>query len=192
MSTELTIAIIASIASLAVAIVSLLTAIISARQTTNANLKLESLRDSIQRKHAQEEFSDIYLNASLSALNESIQVIQCFKDCIQVILSATKSSLDSDLAIASITTSREEMFSSYEKNLPNLTEQEAKVFHQAKNKALILENLLRKDLDEKPYASEMTDEVRRRIIELRGLLTDSQQLLRDSRSDKLAKRMGIG
>ncbi len=187
MSTEISIAIIASVASLAVAIVSLLTAIISVRQNAHTNKEIEILRDKFTRRHSKEEFSDTYLNEALRALQESIKVIQRFKDEIQIILSATENSLDSDIAISRIEAAREEMFSTFEKNLPNLNEQEARAFHRSKNCALAVENYLRKTLEKKLNVSAMTKESYRRLIELRGQLTDSQQLLRDSCSDRLAR-----
>lgn len=190
MSTELVLALIASGTSLVVAIISLLASVLNSRQTTRSSQKLESLKNAFSRQNSREELGDLHLNESLKSLQVAIQSIQRFKDELQVILSAVDSSLDSETAISHISFARQEVFAAYEDNLANFSEPEAKIFHQAKNRVLIIESLLRERLQQISHTSGLSDEDQRRFWEHRSLLTDTQQLLRDSKTDRLTKRMG--
>jgi hypothetical protein len=113
------------------------------------------------------------------------------KDIVQLILSAIETSLDADIAIQEVTDAREQLFNSYEKHLACLNDEEALAFHNAKNQALKIESFLKLNLDDKTDVSLLTLEQKRHLYELRTELTDTQNLLRDSRTERLIQRKGI-
>jgi hypothetical protein len=190
LSTELIIAITASITSLVVAIISLIASIISNRQTSHSGQQIEILKHKLVQQQTKEQIADMQLNENIKSLQKSIQAIQHVKDVIQVILSAVKSSLDSESAIAEITASREALFSCYEENLANLDESEEKVFHRVKNFSLDVEHVIVHGLHNKQSASNLSKQDKQRLSDLRNLLTDGQQLLRDSLTNRISKRIG--
>ena len=189
---ELTLAIIASVTSFVVAVISLLTALLSSRQSSRSEQMLEKFRDDLEHERATEAMSDQHLNDNLKALQANIETIQRIKDEIQLVLSAVESSLDTKSAIEYVRAAREALFDCYEKNLADLSDSDAKACHRAKNYALQVENTLQSGLNQCANASDLSDSCRQRLLELRVQLTDLQQVLRDSRSDKLAKRMSDG
>jgi hypothetical protein len=186
---ELTLAIIASVTSLVVAITSLFTALLSSRQSARSAQMLEKLRNDIAHKRLTDDMRDARLNDNLKALRANIEAIQQVKDEIQLVLSAVESSLDTQSAIGYVRTAREALFDRYEASLADLSDAEAKACHRAKNVSLAVENTLLSGLHECANASGLSDPCRQRLLELRAQLTDVQHILRDIRSDKLAKRL---
>jgi len=81
---------------------------------------------------AKENMSDSQLVDALKALQASIRAIQVMKDEVQLIISATGDSLDASSAIKRIEVAREKMFVSYEDEMPNLDEWEARMTHRSK------------------------------------------------------------
>lgn len=191
MSNELTIAIIASGASLIVAIVSLISSIISNRQSAHTAQTIETLKNDFVRQQTRQEIADKNLDENLKSLHVMIQSVQRIKDEVQLILSAMDSSLDSESAIARVSSAREELFANYESSLANLNHWEADISHDVKNQSLLVENVIRKSLYQKPFASQISYEDRQHLLEIRNLLTDAQNLLRDSRTERITRRIEI-
>ena len=192
MSIEATLALIASITSLAVAAIGLVSSIITRRQTARADEKIETLRFEFSRKEAAWALGDEQLTQSLESLRLAIQAIQRVKDELQLILAARETSLDSDTALERLNVARTELFACYETELACLDDVEAKACHQAKNLSLIIEHNLRECLSGKSQASQLSGEDRQRLQEFRSDLTDCQQRLRDCRTNRLIERMSRG
>jgi hypothetical protein len=188
-STELIVAIAASVASVVVAIVSLIASIISNRQNANAAKAIEQLKYEMTRKTSRDAVSDTHTVEVAKALQRAIQSVQKYKDEIQLILSAFESSLSAKIALKRITTAREQLFVVYEELSAVLEADEARALHTAKNISLAVENHLRRAFQQKPQASELTDEERQLLIQYRNNLTDVQQVLRDSRIDVVLGRI---
>jgi hypothetical protein len=192
MSTELALAIIASVTSLLVALTGFINSIIARRQAERSEEKMETLRFEFARKETAWALGDAQLVASLESLQSAIQAIQRVKDEIQLILAAIESSLDSETAIERLSSARADLFDCYEKDLAKFDDPESKACHQAKNRALDMERFLIECLAEKSYASQLSGDERRCLLEFRNDLTDCQQRLRDSRADRLIRRMRDG
>jgi hypothetical protein len=189
MSLEVTIAIITAIASLLVAIVSLVNSIISNRQSSQSAKMIEILKHELADKQSTQEWHDKYLAKSMESLERLIEVVQQLKDMIQLVVSATDTNLDTQTTVENIRKLRESLFKCYEEQLPNLKEGEAQGAHRAKNLALIIETNLKAYLSGTEYV-EISEEQRQTLTELRNRLTDSQNLLRDSRTHLLIERLG--
>ena len=189
MNTQVLIAMTASISSLIVAMISLINSVISNRQSARSTRMIEALRFELEVRKSTQRMSDDYLLQSLESLSILIQAIQRTKDVLQVIISDVDSSVDSESAIEDIVEAREQLFKCFGEQLPNLREGEAHGAHAAKNKALDIETLLRKDLQGKSFASEWSASQKLALLELRNDLTDAQNLLRDSRSAQMMKRL---
>jgi hypothetical protein len=164
LSTEITVSIIASFTSLIIALISWF----GSRRSTKL---IESFKFGIK-----------ILGKKIDSLDEMIESIQKMKDDLQVILNSPDETYDADSAKQHIVLDREHIFKCYEKNLPNLDKKDASHSHKAKNKALIIVNLILKSLKTKEYVSELNLEERNELIELRNNLTDIQNLLRDSKT----------
>jgi hypothetical protein len=192
MSTELALALIASATSLLVALTGLVTSIITKRQTERSVEKMENLRFGFGRKEAVWALGNAQLTESLESLQSAIRAIQRVKDEVQLILAAIETSLDTETAIERVSSARADLFACYEKELAKFDNSESKACHQAKNRTLGIENFLRERLSQKSYASQLSGDERRRLLEFRDDLTDCQQRLRDSRADRLIGRMRDG
>src|SRR5689334_19315226 len=157
MTTEVLIAIIASAASLLVAFVSLISSIITSRQSSRSTEIVESLRFRLEKRKSTEVMGDEYLKQNIKSLDVLIQAIQQMKDIVQLILNATDSSLDSKSAQKSISEAREQLFKSYQEQSPNLDESGNKGAHEAKNIALRIETRLFESLKGASFVSELSD-----------------------------------
>ncbi|MEP0873007.1 hypothetical protein NDA01_24775 [Trichocoleus desertorum AS-A10] len=188
MKTELVVALIASGASVCVALMSLATAVISQKYAARASRAIEALKFEFTTTLAKQSVIDSQLNESLVSLKLAIQEIQQAKNEIQLILSSIRSSLDSKTALHRITCLREESFKCYEENLASLNEFESNALHRAKNQVLSVENFLKESLRHKRYVSELSSADKQHLMFLRSNLSDLQQLLRDSREERLYER----
>lgn len=189
MSSEITIAIITSVASLLVAVVSLVNSMVSTRQSAHSARMIESLRFELADKKSTQTLRDEYLTRSLESLDILIRAIQRMKDVVQLVLSAKGSSFDSESAIDIVSQAREHVFASFEEQLPNLEEGEAKGAHRAKNQALTIELSLRECLKGTSFVSELSSDQKQALSALRNDLTEAQNLLRDSKATTLMNRM---
>ena len=150
--------------------------------------------DGLRRFIANETWMNQYLRKPIDKLsNEGLnKVIQCVKDEVQLIAAAIETSLDTETAIERLSLARADLFACYEKELAKFDDSESKACHQAKNRTLGIESFLRECLSQKSYASQLSGDERRRLLEFRDDLTDCQQRLRDSRADRLIGRMRNG
>lgn len=189
MNIELYVAYIAACTSVLVAVVGLITSIITKRQATRSEKLIETLRHELSQKETTVALTDKHLSEALTSLQLAITAIQSVKDEIQLILASIETSLDSDTAIKRITSARERLFACFESELANLNKKEDGAFHKAKNHSLIIENFIRKVLNDKPYTSQLSKEEKRHLLDLRNDLTDLQQILRDSRAGRLIERI---
>jgi hypothetical protein len=187
MSTEVKIAIITSIASLLVAIVSLISSIINSRQSTQSAQMVETLKFELSEKKSRQAIRDKYLDRAVESLDALIRAIQRYKDIVQLILTATGESMDTESAMKSISTFRTAIFECYEEQLPELEDWEKEGAHKAKNVALTIERRLQEDLEGTYYVSVLSEEQKRVLEDLRNNLTDTQNVLRDSRTIRLVK-----
>jgi hypothetical protein len=190
MDTEMLVALIASGTSLLVAIVGLVTSIITNRQSARSEKAIESLKFEFSRAASRETLGDSHLGEALKALQLAIQTIQHFKDEIQLILSAVDSSLDTQSALERLCAARERLFACHEEQMASLDGGEERAFHKAKNLSLTIEEFVRESLRGKANASAISERNRQRLTSLRGELTELQGILRDSRSDRLLRRIG--
>jgi hypothetical protein len=191
MSTEVIIAIITAIASLVVAVTSLVSSIISNRQSARLAETLETLRFELDEKKTTRTTAGTYLDSGLEALATLIQATQRMKDIVQLTLTARGTSLDSESAMKSILDARQNLFNCYEEQLASLGTIEASGAHKAKNVALDIEARLREFIGDDAFIS-LSSYQKRVLTELRNELTDAQNLLRDSRTTQLLKRLGSG
>jgi hypothetical protein len=192
MKIELFVALIASGTSLFVAIIGLITSFTSNRQSARSEKAIENVRYEISRLATKESISDTNMEEALKALRKSLQAIQLIKDETQVILSATNNDLNSKSAINRICAAREKMFACYEEELASLDDIEVRANHRAKNISLIIENLIKEGLLSQLTASNLSPEKRDKITLLRAELTEIQQVLRDSKTDRILRRIGDG
>jgi hypothetical protein len=188
METKIIIALIAGGFSLLVAIISLITSIITGRHSGKIARDIELMKQSFAQQVSTKAITDAALQESLEALKIALQKIQQLKDEIQIILSAIGSSLDAKAAMNAISNARKDLFEVYEEKIANFNEAESKACHQAKNISLAVEEFLLHSLSSKENASDLIDEERIRLTALRNELTEIQQLLRDSRTDRLVQR----
>jgi hypothetical protein len=188
MSNELIVALVVSGTSFVVALVGLVSSIVSNRQSARSSQALESLKYDFSRLTNKETLGDTQLVESLRALQLIIQTVQLVKDETQLVLSATNTSLSSSSAIKRIETAREKMFSCYEEMLPNLSEWESQVAHRAKNIALLIEIQIKSNIEPESTAN-LSNDNRHQLTSLRNELTEIQQVLRDSKNDRLLERM---
>jgi hypothetical protein len=191
MTHEVMLAIITSVASLLVALTSLISSIIANRQSARSTEIIELLKFRLDDKKSTRAMSDEYLRQGIESLGTLIQVIQRMKDIVQLTLNAVGTSLDSESALENISKARQQLFKSFEEQLPYLRESEVRGAHQAKNTALTIEMRLCDDLEGTFFTSELSEEQRQSLLELRNDLTDAQHLLRDSRATLILNRIQV-
>lgn len=186
MSTEITIAVVAAVSSLLVALVSLVSARSNARQIADSAREIEQLKFEHARKEAELGLRDNELNSSLEALQLLISSIQRVKDTISLALHylATENA-DREKILEIAQDARIAMFSRYEEQLPYINHEEADIAHKAKNASLLVEMSISRLLEEPSGAKEEIDQERSSLLEERTLLTDYQNLLRDNRLVRL-------
>jgi len=185
------IALIASVTSLLVALISLVIAMVSNRHSARSGKEIEKLKFDLSRATARDAISDAQQAESLKALQLAIQSIQRVKDEIQVILSAAESSLESKSAIEGIRSAREQMFACYEEQMATLDSEEARIVHQAKNISLQTEAFIKRSLSPKTDLISLSDEQQEQLLAFRTNLTELQGVLRDSRDARLMRRLGV-
>lgn len=190
MSIELKLALIASGTSVLVAIISLVVSILSNRQSARSAKEIEKVKYDFSRASALEALNDSQLSESLKALQLAIKSIQRVKDEIQVVLSAIETPTEMNPLREGVRTAREQMFACYEEQMATLENDDARVVHKAKNTSLQVEALIKRSLPANADITTLPKELSEPLLTLRMDLTELQQSLRDSRSDKLMKRLG--
>jgi CheY-like chemotaxis protein len=189
-STELIIALIAASTSVLVAIISLIVSVISNRQSARSSQEIEKLKYDFSRASALETLNDSQLSESLKALQLAIKSIQRVKDEIQVVLSAIEMPAEPKPLMEGVKLAREQMFACYEEQMATLDNDDARIVHKAKNTSLQVEALIKRSLPTKTELITLPEEMHEPLSNLRMNLTELQQSLRDSRADKLMRRLG--
>ncbi len=188
-SIDILVAIIASITSLCVAVISLIATIINSRQSGRSARELERLKHNYSQADAVGLFGDEQLKASLGSLKIALQSIQRMKDELQLILSAVETSLDTETAMKRIQAAREKLFTDYEEFMVELDDAESKAFHRAKGKVAEIESFLQINLADKKFVSLLSPDQKTILREFRNELSDIQYMLRDRRSERVTQRM---
>jgi len=188
MDTKLISALVAAAAAVFVAVISLVTAILTSRQSAKTARSIELLKQSLSNDLKTSEFADATLISSLDALKQGMQAIQILKDEIQLILAAVKGSLTSREAFRRIEKARDSLLIAFQAGHPHLGNRETYAFHSLKELAIKICNIIKSDLHNKENVSELSDDARHELLELRGRLTDVQNILRDARTDRLVDR----
>lgn len=189
-SAELIIALIASGTSVLVAIISLIVSVVSNRHSTRSAQEIEKLKYDFSRASTLEALNDSQLSESLKALHLAIKSIQRVKDEIQVVLSAIEMPTEQKPLMEEVRSSREQMFACYEEQMATLDTDDARIVHKAKNTSLQVEALIKRSLPANAELITLSEELREPLLTLRMNLTELQQSLRDSRADKLMRRLG--
>jgi len=189
-SNELKLALIASGTSVLVAIISLVVSIVSSRQSARSGKEIEKLKYDFSRASALEALNDSQLSESLKALQLAIKSIQRVKDEIQVVFSDIETATEPKSLMEGIRLAREQMFACYEEQMATLDDNDARIVHKAKNTSLQVEALIKRSLPTNTEVIILPEELREQLLALRMNLTELQQTLRDSRADKVMKRLG--
>jgi CheY-like chemotaxis protein len=191
MSTELQVALIASGASLLAAVISLVMSFVSNRHSARSTQEIEKLKYEFSRATARDSIFDEQQAESLKALQLAIKSIQRVKDEIQVILSAEETGLDSKTVLNGVRLARQQMFECYEEQLATLDNKESRVVHEAKNISLHVEAFTKRSLLPQADSVSFSENQQEQLRRFRMSLTEAQQLLRDSRADKIMRRLGV-
>ena len=183
-SMEVKTAIITAGVSLVVALLSAITALINGRVSSRTSKSLELLKYTLAIDARQAELSSSETVEALASLRLSMQAIQRLKDEIQLITNATETSLSAKEALDRVRDSAHAVLETYQQKHPYLESDEALVLHRAKNTAFSVQNILTNGLHGKKYASQLAPEIVKALQELRTDLTESQNLLRDLKTDR--------
>ena len=178
--------------ALVVAVFSLLTSIITNRSSGKVTRKVEAMKQEFARAESKGLLMDKEISSSLDSLKKSLHAIQNFKDELQLILSSVSGSLDIETAFQLVDSARAKLFSTYEESYAHLNESEAMACHRAKNITLRIAEQIKRFFEQSCNSVDMSTEQREILLRFRNELTDCQQLLRDSRTDRLVERMSVG
>jgi len=184
-------AIISGAVALIVALVSLVTAVVTNRTTNRTQAELMRMKNDFAATEPARGIVSTELGSSLDGLKQALQVTQRLKDEIQLILAALPSTLTADGALESIEAARVEMFAVYKDVHPHLREPEKQACHQAKNMAAYACTAVQAIALEGCEPATMPTQTREVLSRLRADLSDCQNLLRDSRTDRLV-RVALG
>jgi hypothetical protein len=179
MDDKIIIAIIAASSSLIVSLISLITAIITNRNSLKRDKEIEKLKHQLFRLSKKDELYDTELLSSLESLKLAMQAIQRMKDEIKIFL-ASSNITDSK---ESLFKARKNLFDAYEHCHPNLNEYEQSAFHKAKNLSLNLERIVKSKFD--AVDNKLSSKDIEYVNKIHSDLTDFQNSLRDNRIERL-------
>ncbi len=182
---EIKLAIIAAAGSLLVAFVSLATSLLSNKQSKKTQESIERLRFDLSKEESREKIIEDDKVTTLAALGSAIQHMAEVKDVLQLILTAPRRSLDSKSALEKMAAARAGLFSCYEGQCSVLSGREQSLVHKAKNIALVMDTNLKKYAGRKRYVAAFTNDQKDELLGLRQSLTEIQDLLRDSRTNRI-------
>jgi len=186
---SLIVALVAACASLLVATIGLAATIVANRRSNKNAATIENLKHSLLEASKAREIEDSHLSQSVEGLAQGMQAIQNLKDEILLILGSIEDSLPSAMALQRVESAREILFDSFEKNHPALNRTEEIALHKAKNLAHAIQQLLIAELHNMSFSSELSPDARSRLTEFRLGLTESQNVLRDSRNERILRRV---
>jgi hypothetical protein len=186
---NLFVALVAACASLLVATIGLAATIVTNRRSNKNAATIENLKHSLLEASKAREIEDSHLSQSVDGLAQGMQAIQNLKDEILLILGSIEDSLPSATALQRVESAREILFDSFEKNHPALNRTEGEALHNAKNLAHAIQQFLMAELHNMNFSSELSSDARSRLSEFRLGLTESQNVLRDSRNERILRRV---
>jgi hypothetical protein len=186
---NLFVALVAACASLLVATIGLAATIVTNRRSNKNAATIENLKHSLLEASKAREIEDSHLSQSVDGLAQGMQAIQNLKDEILLILGSIEDSLPSATALQRVDSAREILFDSFEKNHPALNRTEGEALHNAKNLAHAIQQFLMAELHNMNFSSELSSDARSRLSEFRLGLTESQNVLRDSRNERILRRV---
>jgi hypothetical protein len=177
MDRSLTSALLAAFTALLVAVVSLVTALLSQRASAKAAKELELLR------HARDQ-----RGTHLEAIRQGIRSIQHAKDAIKTVLEAVPASLDHERAALLLETQGSQHITQcFQEQLPLLEGDDCTALHDAKNIAQSVALRFRRDAAHASPDTALPDSTVRRLKRARRELNQLQQILRDSLMSKAAR-----
>lgn len=180
MKIEITVALIAAIASLIVAIISLINSLISNRHSAKSKMAIESLKHDLELARIESEEKRLKRNLYIDSLRDAITAIQRLKDTIERIINAYTTAHYSEVAVKNICNATKKIVDSYEKNCPILEKNDRELFHSTKGISINIENYILSSLKNKEYASELTNSEKEHLRKIHQKLTDIQRQLQDS------------
>lgn len=189
MSVEVAVALVAAVASLVVALVSLGTAMLTNRQSARTAESIETMKHAFSGKDKAASIADEDLAKAMESLRAGLEAIQHVRDELQLILSSSGESLYTSIALKRFAVAREEMSKAYEGHFMNLDEAERTAFHKAKNATLAAERALTEGLGSRAYVSELDETAQSKCETMRAELADLQRILLDSKVNRLARRI---
>lgn len=189
MENTVLIAIISAVASLFVAVTSLIAILINSRNTSRTVESVERLKNDFARATRFSEILDEDLKAALQALKISVEAIQKLKNEIQ------RFRKDKDAALATgviegIQKASRNIIENYETSLAILSQFERDTFHQAKEYASDCETLAQNILSiprqkKSKIPPAVAPEVYNEFDKLHTDLSDTQRILVDSRYERM-------
>lgn len=192
MEADVQVALIAAGASMVVAIVSLVATLISSLSTNKTARALEKMKLDYAREARGDEIDDDEFVKCLDALLDALESIQHMKDDMVTIKEAVGDSLSAEEAMTIIAAARDRVLGCHAEGHGRLSGPERRAYHIAKGTAVQIERVFRLALTDCQHASELPEVSRGEIKDLRDRLSEYQQVLRDSRMDRLANRRRSG
>lgn len=191
MDIKFKIALITSLVSIIVALISFISSYINSRKVVDANREMELLKFKMEEKmellkfkmEEKKELRKIF-NESLReryiAIGDHIKQIQSFKDSLVLLDNTIINAYDSDTALNLIEKCRIDLFECFIKGVEYLDTNSHSAAHKAKNECLSIQNMVITILDNKEFVNLSISE-KDHIRIYREKLTEYQDILRDNR-----------
>ncbi len=179
------IAIISAIASLMVAITSLIAVLINSKNTSQTTESIERLKNQFAQSNRSIDILDSELKATLQSLRDSIQAIQNLRDEIR------RLRLDKEIAVQTgvfenIHNAAKAVIDCYSVSQTSFSEIEKEIFHTSKNIALQCQSIATRNLLDTRKSSKTIDPmIYGEFDDLQMKLLDAQRSLWDCRAERL-------
>lgn len=188
MSIAVTVALIGGLVSVLVSVLGFVFATVAARSATKNAKGLEILKSQMA---ARGSLMTDETRAVLAAIGDSIHKIQCVREDIQLIATSRDTVMSSDAAIERLSSSCALLTTAYGLALPHLSKEEDRILHVAKNTAISCVSELKRALTGRTGVADLSDASVEILLAARSSLAESQQVLRDSRADKIVALGGL-
>jgi len=185
--TNVVIALLTGIFALLVAAISLVNTLLASRSSARQALELEALKSAHEKSESRRTLLDAEFLAIFDALKNACSVIQRLKDQIQIVLLSARGSIGWKATLSSASSSRDELFGLYEDIHVRLQMGEVRALHHAKTIGLKVYDLLQTASKSTANPSRIRPKTRKDLEALRAELSDCQQILRESRNDRLCQ-----
>ena len=186
---EVMVALIAALASLVVSIIALTAARITARYNGALQRELEAQKEAAASEALATTIADKELQASLDALQKSVAAIQAVKDEIQLVLGSVVGSLPAETLAKRVVERRDVLSGTYEECRALLHRDDDRAMHMAKNLGFVLSQLIETSPPTYAAGGLLSTEYAAQLSRIRENLSEAQQVLRDSRSQRLQQRL---